>query len=516
MKMMTGTGRTRARLKAALALMLACSALTSPVSAQTRSTARSVFPAQGSALSTTTDASAVGIGGTLRGTTTTSPTGTGQQATTTGNDNQDAQPDGTVATGTVPGNGNQAADTDPPYEDDLNQPSEQPLDPGAEPVQSQEQPREPGDPTGIRVGSFLLRPSISQGIDTEITRSNGAKTRRDYLSTGIRGTLTSDWSRHSLTVTGEGTFERNINGGDAGERPEANINADLRLDLSNDTVAHITGGYSFTREDDYDPNAVGGAATQSGVHQFTAGSSIERDFGRIRGLAALDLTRSAYTDAKLSDGSTLSMKDRNNTGIDGRLRLGYELSPAIIPFVEVATGHTFYDQRRDFSGYARSSQSYAARTGVQFDLGEKLRGEIGAGYEIVDYEDSRLKSIDAFTLNGNATWSPQRGTDVDMGLRTTVQDSTTPGQSGWVEYQLTAAVAHELRDNVVARLTSTATLRDFPSNQSDETVWVGGAELSWAINRYLDLTGNVEYERSSGGGSNDRIVRAGVGLTLKR
>ncbi len=513
MAMTTGTGRTRTRLKAAFALLFACSALTSPASAQTRTAqGNSVFPAQGSALPSAADATS----GTLRGTTSSTQTGTGQQAATTANGDQQAQPDGTVATGSVPGNANPNPDIDPPYEDDLNQPSEQPLDPGAEPMQSQELPRQPGDPTGIRVGTFLLRPSISQGIDTEITRSNGAKTRRDYLSTGIRGTLNSDWSRHSLTVTGAGTFERNINGGQEGLRPEANINADLRLDLSNDTVAHITGGYSFTREDDYDPNAVGGAATQSGVHQYTAGSSIERDFGKIRGLAALDVSRSTYTDAKLSDGTMLSMKDRNRTGIDGRLRLGYEISPAIIPFVEVSSGHTFYDRRRDFSGYARSSQGYAARTGVQFDLGEKLRGEIGTGYEIVDYEDSRLKSVGAVTFNGNATWSPQRGTDVDLGLRTTVQDSTTPGQSGWVEYQLTSAVAHELRDNVVARLTSTATLRDFPSGQSDETVWVGGAGLTWAINRYLDLTGSVEYERSSGGGSNDRIVRAGVGLTVKR
>lgn len=515
MKMKPGTGRTRVRLRAVLALLLAGSALPSFVLAQTQPSSRSVFPAQGSALPSMAGAT-TGTNGALRGTTTTSQAGNGQQASANAGDDQQAQPDGTIATGTVPANASQNADVEPPYEDDLNQPSEQPLDPGVDPVQSQEQPRTPVDPTGVRVGSFLLRPSISQGIDTEITRSNGAKTRRDYLSTGIRGTLSSDWSRHSLTVTGEGTFERNINGGQNGERPEANINADLRLDLSNDTVAHITGGYSFTREDDYDPNAIGGAATQSGTHQFTAGSSIERDFGKIRGLAALDLSRSIYTDAKLSDGSTVSMKDRNRTGIDGRLRLGYELSPAIVPFVEVASGHTFYDRRRDFSGYARSSQNYAARTGIQFDLGEKLRGEIGTGYEIVNYEDSRLKSVGAVTFNGNATWSPQRGTDVDFGLRTTVQDSTTPGQSGWVEYQLTSAVAHELRDNVVARLTSTATLRDFPSGLSDETVWVGGAGLTWAINRYLDLTGNVEYERSSGGGSNDRIVRAGVGLTLKR
>lgn len=409
---------------------------------------------------------------------------------------------------------------DPPYAPDLNLPYDDPappLDPGAGPVQSQEPPNSPTDPTGIRIGSFLLRPSISQAIATETRRSNGSKTRRDYLATGLRGTLTSDWSRHALTVTGEGTFEHNISGEQDGLRPEANINADLRLDLSDETVAHITGGYGFTREDDYDPNALGGATTQSGVHQFTGGASITRSLGRIRGTAALDLSRSVYTDAKLSNGAVVSRTDRDRTGIDGRLRLGYELSPAIVPFVELATGRTFYDLKRDRAGYARSSQGYAARTGVEFDMGEKLRGELAAGYELVDYDDARLDSVGAFTLDGNATWSPRRGTDVNLGLRTSVQDSTSPGQNGWVEYQLTTAIAHQLRDNIVARLSGGATLRDFAtSGLESETVWAAGAGVTWSINHYLDLTGDLSYERATGGDADNSVLRAGLGLTLKR
>jgi hypothetical protein len=501
------TGRTRDRRRAATGLLLACSALASPAIAQTASP----FPPRNGSLPSLTSAAAPASAATPATGTPAQQAADATDATATA----DRTDPNTVVTGSVPADA-RARDEEPLYEEDLNQPYEQPLDPGAEPLEAQEQPREPGDPTGIRLGSFLLRPSVNNSIETERTRSNGTSTRRDYLSTAIRGTLSSDWSRHSLTVTGEGIFERNVHGGQDDVQPEAQVDADLRLDLADDTVAHITGGYRFSREDDYDPNAVGGAATQPGVHELNGGLSVERDFGKIRGTAAVDLSRAIYTDAELSDGTAISMKDRNRTGIDGRLRLGYELSPALIPFVEVATGHTFYDLKRDSSGYARSSQSYAARTGVEFDLGEKLRGEIGAGYELVDYEDSRLKSVDAITFNGNAIWSPQRGTDVDLGLRTTVQDSTAPGQSGWVEYQLTAAVAHELRDNVVARLTGSMTLRDFPSGQSDETVWVAGAGLSWAINRYLDLTGDVEYERAEGGSSDNRIVRAGVGLTVKR
>jgi hypothetical protein len=527
MKIDTQTGSAPRRRRKAFGLLLACSASISPFMAE----AQSLFPSQNSPLpalpdmqmgtaGTTTITSNAGTtnSGTSTARTLTTPLTPGQRASAAA---IDPNADNTVRNGNAPQTaasprqGDAAASQEPPYEEDLSQPAEQPLDDGALPLDQQELPRQPGDPTGIRLGSFMLRPSVNQSVNTEITRSNGLKDTRNYLATGIRGTLSSDWSRHSLTVTGEGTFEHDLSGGTRDFEPEGTVNADLRLDLSDATTAHVRGGYSFTREDNDDPNAIGGAAVQSGVHQFDGGLSIERDFGRIRGLAAVDGRRYVYTDAELSDGSVSSMKDRDRSAIDGRLRLGYELSPALIPFAEIATGHTFYDQKLDSSGYARSSQSYAARTGVEFDFGDKLRGEIGTGYELVDYQDSRLDSVGAITLDGNATWSPQRGTDVNLGLRTSVQDTTTAGESGWVEYDVTAALAHEMRDSLIGRLSGSTTLRDFQGGtSSDQTTWIAGAGLTWAINRYVDMTGDVEYERTTGG-SEQNILRAGVGLTLK-
>ncbi len=406
-----------------------------------------------------------------------------------------------------------------PNEVDLNQQYDQPLDDGATPIDrqgSEEQRREAAEAPGVRLGTFVLRPSVNQSINTEITRDQGSRETRNYLATGIRGTLTSDWSRHALTITGEGVYERNLNDSQNNTDPNARIGADLRLDLADDTVAHITGNYSFEREDVADPNALGNASEQAGVHQFETEASIERDVGRIRGLAAIGASRDVYTDAKLSDGSVFSMKDRNRTGIDGRLRLGYELSPAIIPFAEVALGHTFYDRRRDSAGYQRSSDNYAARAGVAFDFGEKLRGELAGGYQRVSYEDTRLDAVDAFTADGNVSWSPRRGTDINIGLRSTVQDSTAADQGGWAEYQLSSALAHQMRDHLVARLTGSATYRDFQGSTDNNVTWIAGAGLTWSINRYLDMTGDIEYETTTGGGSDQDILRAGVGLTLKR
>ena len=407
-----------------------------------------------------------------------------------------------------------AADANAPYEEDLNQPFDEPLDPAGEPIDAGEAPALPGDPTGIRLGTFMLRPSVSQTINRETIRTGDVKTTRDYLSTAIRGTLTSDWSRHELSINGEGTFERDIGNRDDIE-PEGQIDANLRLDLADDTVANLSAGYGFEREDNDDPNAIGGATVQSGVHRFDTGLTVERDAGLIRGLAGIGVGREIYTDAELQDGSSLDLGDRNRTSVDGRLRLGYALSPALAPFVEVGGGRSFYDDRRDSSGYERSAWRSLARAGVEFDLGEKLRGELAAGYARVDYDDARLARLDGLTLDGRAIWSPQRGTDMELALRTTLQDATAPGAGGWAEYDLTAILTHQLRHRLVGRLTGGATLRDFPEGEN-ETTWAAGAGLVWSVNPYLDLTGDVEYEQTQRSGDDTDTLRAGVGLTLRK
>ncbi len=403
----------------------------------------------------------------------------------------------------------QLEDAGQPYAD-----AENPYEPT---VDGGENPRiatEPGQTPGIRLGTFLLRPSISQTINTEKQTNTGGPSRRNYLTTGIRGTLTSDWSRHALTVTGDGAWERNF-GSKNGEEPRARIEADLRLDLGEETRANLKAGYEFSREGTTDPNALSGASVQGGEHRFTTGASIERDFGKLRGLAALDLSRTVYTDAKGLNGQPISLSDRDQKDANLRGRIGYELSPALIPFLELNAGTTKYDRRLDNSGYARSSNSYGAKIGTEVDLGEKTRGEAAIGYLRKQYDDDRLAAIGALTLDGELNWSPQRGTNVNLGLRTMIEDFAGGPQGGWISYRLDAGLTHELRSDLVARLTGQIVHRTFPSSDTENAVeYTAGAGLTWGLNRYLDLTADVSYQWTPVYDSSE--LRVGAGLVLKR
>ena len=371
---------------------------------------------------------------------------------------------------------------------------------------------------GVRLGTMVLRPSISEKLVHERSNSGGDRTARTFSETGLKGSLTSDWSRHELTIGGEGYWQKNLSG-DGATDPRANINADLRLDLADDTVARIKGGYAFSREDSDDPNAVSGASVQSGVHQYSGGLSVEHDFGRLRGTIAADVTRWQYSDAELTDGSSLALSGRNRWSCELRGRVGYEISPALTPFVEVAIGKITYDQERDSSGYARSADTYGAKAGVAVDFGDKLKGELGLGYERQRFEDARLDDLAAVTIDGNVTWSPRQGSDVDLGLSTTIDPSTTAGLNGSVIYALNAAVKHELRSNLALRLSNSVEWTKYPDGTSstDSLTYTTGAGLTWSINRYLELTTDVEYERTErDGSSGSDVLTTSIGLTAKR
>lgn len=373
------------------------------------------------------------------------------------------------------------------------------------------------DAQGIRLGTFILRPSITETIGSEQTTTGKDVDNRTFLRSGFKATLDSDWSLHRLRIDADGAWDKTLSG-DEDDDPEASIRAELRLDLTDETTANLRAGYSLRREDIGDPNAIANATTQSDVNEYTAGADITRDLGILRATAGVDFRRETYGDAVLANGERLSQSDRDRNAVQLRGRLGYELSAALIPFVEAVYGRTIYDQHQDSLGYVRDADAYGAKAGMEVDFGEKLKGELAGGYLTADFDDSALKSISAFTLDGNALWSPYRGTDLALNLRTEIEPSTTAGASGSTAYIGTAVLSQVILQNLTGQISSGLTLRDYSDKAtSNETVLALGTGVTWSISRSLDMNADIAWEKTDQDGAPmQETLRAGVGLTLKR
>lgn len=373
------------------------------------------------------------------------------------------------------------------------------------------------DAQGIRVGSFILRPSITETIGSERTTAGGDTATRSYLRSGAKASLTSDWALHQLKIDAEGTWDKTLSG-QTQDDPEGKIEAELRLDLTDETTATISAGYSLSREDISDPNAIADALAQSDVEEYTAKAEVTRDLGVLRTTAGIDFTRQTYGNAVLANGTMLSQADRDNNTGRLRGRLGYELSAALIPFVEATYGRSLYDEHQDALGYVRDANLYGAKAGVEVDLGEKLKGELAGGYLVAEFDDAALKSISAATIDGNALWSPLRGTDVAFNLKTEIEPTTTPGASGSTAYSGTMVLSQVILQDLTGQLSGGLTLRDYSQDTVPvQTVLTIGTGLTYGLSRSLDLNADIAWEQTRQDGVEPlEVLRAGIGLTLKR
>ncbi|MBC7281504.1 outer membrane beta-barrel protein [Hoeflea sp.] len=371
---------------------------------------------------------------------------------------------------------------------------------------------------GFMVGSLTLRPTLAERIVHESVNYGTSKTSRIYSETTLSGTLQSDWSRHQLTVDGSATFQKNLSGTGT-ESPNADLDARLNLDLLNDMTGILGAGYSYSQESRTDPNAITGATTQSGIHELRASIGLQKDLGVLRGTTSLEVTRRIYGNATSATGGSIVVDDRDTLGGELTARIGYVVSPALIPFLEASVGREKYDQRIDDTGAERSSTTYGARGGAEFNFGEKLSGELAAGYVLRSIDDPNLSDLSGLTIDGEINWSPRRGTDLMAGLSTTLESATAAGESGSVVYEFDTSLTQRIHSAVVARLGAAAGLRDYDarSGRSNQKSYGVSTGLTWNINRYLDLEADASYTLTREPGVTDeKTTRIGLGLRLRR
>lgn len=354
----------------------------------------------------------------------------------------------------------------------------------------------PYSPLGLRLGTFTVVPTLEEGLTWTSNANNDPNGSEAVLSEStLRLNAVSDWSRHQATIDGYGTYSKSLSGEEISEF-EGGVEAALRLDLADSLSGRAGLAYSVRRESASSPDFIAGVDRQPLRHTFDGELGVEKTLGRIRLGATGEITRDQYGEARLDNGETLSQDDRNSTLALMRLRGGYELSPALIPFLEVEAGRRVYDEERDAAGFARSGNRYGVRAGVALDLSEKLSGEMSAGWVSQEFEDSRLDAVSGLDLRASLGWSPMRGTLVNLDASTTVEGSTDAGESGSLLHSGTLRLERQMRANLTGNVAAGVAYRDY-SGDGHDLVLSGEAALTWWLNRYAGLTGRLRHERQT-------------------
>lgn len=387
-------------------------------------------------------------------------------------------------------------------------------------IEGREREREddPFAPLGLRLGTFNANASFEQGLTWTSNANSSPGGGKALLSeTQMRLNAVSDWSRHSAAISGYGIVRRTISGEKVSE-PELGLDASLNLDLAESWSARLGLGYSVRPESASSPVVIEDTVSRPLRHSLRADAGVTKELGQFRLGLTGNLNREDYADAELSGGGMLSQEERNFTLATVKLRAGYAVSPALTPFLETEIGRRFYDVRLDSSGYARSADRLALRGGVELDFGDKLRGELAAGWLREKIDDDRLAPLSGLSLEGALRWSPERDTIIALAGSTEVEGTTTAGESGSIRYAGDLSLERRIRANLTAGAALGAAWRDYAGSTDHELTLTAQANATWWFNRYAGLTGRLRHEtfRSTLPGRDSRTDSVYLGLKLQR
>lgn len=389
------------------------------------------------------------------------------------------------------------------------------------PVQAGTRRSDPDDPflpDGFRAGSWRVFTRLEQAIGyaTNNTFDVGGEAGA-FSQTDANVTIRSDLSRHEVAIEADGSLRRAF---DSGEEniPEASVAGTVRLDLSDGFTSTLRTGYAFSTEATTSTDLGSGVADRPGIHQLETSGELERSGGKLDLTLRGSLDRTWYENASLASGGVLDQSDRDNNLWRIGARVGYGPTPAIKPFVEAGVGWRLHDRQFDRNGENRDSITYDLQAGLEFDLGEKLTGEIAALYVREEFEDDAFVSIDGFGVSADLAWSPERDTVIGFSADTEIDGSTTAGDSGSVINSFRVTADRRIRDNLAASAFAGVEIERFRSTGTQDVTYAVGAGLEYWISRFLSITGDVEHERfdSARAGASWESTSVRLGVALQR
>jgi hypothetical protein len=388
---------------------------------------------------------------------------------------------------------------------------------------------DPFGAVGDYVGGFLVKSAVelSGGYDTNPGRllvplgSPVYEVASEFLAV-------SDWERHALVAdlrgsfTGYGnTLPPTIDGVASSaptnvDRPDFTGHVDGRLDVSHDTRLTSQVRLRVSTDNPGSPNIQAGLAKYPVFATFGSTVGIDHTFNRLDVSAGATFDRTAFTDSKLTDGTTSSNDDRNFNQYGGVGRASYELSPGVKPFVEVEGDSRVHDLQFDRDGFARDSTGGYAKAGTSFEFSRLLTGELSLGYEARNYADPRFDRLQGLLTAASLTWTATPLTTAKFYSNTSIDETTLPGVSGVFTHTYTVEVDHDFRRWLTAIGKFTYGTLDYQGDgRSDKTYTLEG-DLVYKMTRNLWLKGSLRRDildsNVPGSSSAATVVMLGVRL----
>ncbi len=347
---------------------------------------------------------------------------------------------------------------------------------------------------GVRAGGFVLYPALEiGGVVTDNVRQDK---RKKVADVGLRlepaFAAESDWVRHSLRIAAAGDFTLYAHEEEF-DRMSYNADSRLRLDVRRSTTLTFDGHYDLSQTSSSDVEVPNNAVGQRTDQDFSVRAALAHRFNRLEATVRTGATWQLYGDVDLAGGGVESNSDRNYVQPIAALKLGYEISPTIIPFVEGGYTPRIHQDRVDRNGFRRDSQGGFLRLGAAINFSEIWEGEAALRVDARNYDDPRLKSQAVVGFDANLAWHPTRLTTVRLTGETGLNESLLEGVAGVPTYDVALELEHALRENLLASSLFGFSYSDYPGSGRDEWTTEYTFDLAYIIRRDMELNWTYEF-----------------------
>lgn len=257
------------------------------------------------------------------------------------------------------------------------------------------------------------------------------------------------------------------------------------------------GNLRVSRDDpdgpDYDSNVASAPLVISGNGEVSAARDLGAFNLALRGSAG----REIYGETVYDDNSTLDNSFQSTTAYGAGARLGYELTPGLVAFIDSEADYLAYDAPSPSLLVKLDNVTYAGRAGLNAKFSEtlELEGSLGMGY--TDLADGTLSDFSAVLYDAKAVFRPDETLTLTGAFTTTIsQPGTTSGATAKLTYAATGQVEYLVNPWLKLRADAQWSEAHYQGIDNDEYKWGFGAGADYLLNEHTDLTADYSFLRT--------------------
>ncbi|XUM24342.1 outer membrane beta-barrel protein [Bradyrhizobium oligotrophicum S58] len=368
----------------------------------------------------------------------------------------------------------------------------------------------PYDPTGVTIGSFLVKPAveIQAGYDTNPTRRNGGQ-GSPVAIVATEVAVRSQWERHQLNADFRGAYTEDTNVRSL-SHPTFEARAQGRYDVIEGTA--ITGEARFVN----DALALPGALKLPRATTFGGSAGVLQKIGPAEIAFKGSADRVVFNDALILANVPLRTQDRNYTQPGGQVRVTYALTPNISPFVDMSFDRRNHDLQVDFNGQRRDSSGITARGGAVVNVGT-LTGEASVGYLTRRMDSPLMPNINGVIADATLAWAATDATTFVLVARSQASETPAMNVSGILSRDVILQMDHQFEPWLIGTLRGGFGQDQFVGiGRVDQRMFVA-AGGTYKMNRNVQLKSEVrtEWTRSNIALNNFMAVVGVVGVRFQ-